>query len=156
MGLAPAIKWVKDFRKTGKQDTFSTLFGRDTKVAIIDPAEVGIIAAHLIVQDDVSVHDRAKYALSGPEDITGKQIVELMERDVGEKISNVRYADSNFFEHLAKQGMPQNRIAGMKTTLQVLLDGGLSVSSMPTSEAVLRLVAPKITPEEAFRAMLEG
>ncbi|RJE16820.1 NmrA-like family, partial [Aspergillus sclerotialis] len=62
--------------------------------------EVGIIAAHLLSQDDTSVHNKAKYVLNGPEDITGKQIVDMIEKHIGAPVKDVSYKDVSFIDML--------------------------------------------------------
>src|SRR3990167_10499159 len=44
--LHPAVEHIKQYRKTGKQDTLKLMASPDTPVGIVDPFEVGIVAAH--------------------------------------------------------------------------------------------------------------
>jgi uncharacterized protein YbjT (DUF2867 family) len=53
------------------------LMGKEDKLAVIDPDDVGKIAATLLANDDPSEHDRKKYVLRGPADTTGQDIVDL-------------------------------------------------------------------------------
>lgn len=48
--------------------------------ASLIPYDVGVSAGHLLSQDDPNVHNKAKYVLNGPEDITGEQIVGMVEQ----------------------------------------------------------------------------
>lgn len=72
----------------------------DAPVGIIDPSEVGVIAAYLLAQDDTSVHNHAKYVLNGPEDINGKQIVDMIEQHIGAPVKDVSYKDVSFIAML--------------------------------------------------------
>ncbi|KAG7149141.1 hypothetical protein HYQ46_001954 [Verticillium longisporum] len=65
----------------------------DVPVGIIHADDVGEFAAHLLVEEDVAPHNGAKYVLNGPEDITGRQIVALVEQEIGTKVEEVHYKD---------------------------------------------------------------
>ncbi|KAH6704210.1 hypothetical protein BKA61DRAFT_680460 [Leptodontidium sp. MPI-SDFR-AT-0119] len=80
--LGPTAELVKGFRKTGKQGALRIASSQDAPVGIIDANDVAVFAAHLLVEDDITKHDKAKYVLNGPEDITGRQVVELVEKEI--------------------------------------------------------------------------
>jgi hypothetical protein len=63
---------IKQYRKTAKQGTLQFMASKDAPVGIIDPYDVGVFAAHLLSQEDPTVHNKARYVLYGPEDITAK------------------------------------------------------------------------------------
>ncbi|KAJ5573170.1 NmrA-like family protein [Penicillium hetheringtonii] len=96
--LSSAAEFIKRFRETGKQDTLRLLLSENDPVALVDPGEVGILAAHLLAQDDISSHNKAKYVVNGPEDITGKQIVDLIEQQIGVPVQDVIYEDFSFID----------------------------------------------------------
>lgn len=77
--LASAANWIKAYRKIGKQETLAMNPSADAAVAMIDPEDVGNVGAHLLALEDPTLHNHARYVLSGPEDVTGKRIVELVE-----------------------------------------------------------------------------
>ncbi len=81
--LSPAAEFIKQYRKTGKKDTLRLRASRDAPVGIIDPDDVGVIAAHLLLQEDPTVHNNARYVLNGPEDTSGYQIVKMIEQHIG-------------------------------------------------------------------------
>ena len=64
---------------------------------------VGTLAAYLLVarEQNTAAHDRAKYILNRPEDITGRQIVDMVEDLVGKQVEDVRYEDMSFIEQTA-------------------------------------------------------
>jgi hypothetical protein len=78
--LASAVDWIKEYQKTGKQETLAMIPAADAAVAMIDPNNVGNIGAHLLAIEGPTPHIHAKYVLSGPEDITGEEIIELAEQ----------------------------------------------------------------------------
>lgn len=152
--LAPAVELVKEFRKTGKQGPLRLIASENAPVGIIDASEVGIFAAHLLVEDNVSPHNKGKYVLNGPTDITGRQIVAMVEQEIGTKVEDVRFKDHSFLEDMAAQSREtKSVILSIRHALETAWDGKCSAST--TSNEVLHLAAPKIAPAEVFRTMLE-
>jgi uncharacterized protein YbjT (DUF2867 family) len=72
------------------------MMSEDACMAVIDSDEVGVFAAHLLTTKDVGVHNKAKYILNGPKDITGRLIVDLVEEQLGTKVENVSFKDVSF------------------------------------------------------------
>jgi uncharacterized protein YbjT (DUF2867 family) len=89
MILAPAAEFIKEYRKTGKQQKLSLFMNENMPAGLIDPDDVGRVAAHLIASDDFSPFDHKKLVLNGPEEITGGQVVQLVEKYIGAKVEEV-------------------------------------------------------------------
>ncbi|KAM0284140.1 hypothetical protein ACHAQH_002129 [Verticillium albo-atrum] len=152
--LQPAVALVNEFRKTGKVGALSLTPSEDAPVAIIDPVEVGAFAAHLLVEEDVTPHDKAKYVLNGPEDINGRQIVDLVEQEIGTKVENVQFKDVSWIEYMAAQSsQPKSVIGSIRFAPVTGWEGKCTAST--TSKEVLRLAAPKVTPAAYFKTMLQ-
>ena len=153
--LGSAVEFVKNYRETGKQDTLKLLASEDAPVGIIDPDDVGAFAAHLLVQDDPSRHNKAKYVLNGPEDITGHQIVKMVEDRIGTQVKDVRYKDTSIIEQMAAQSSEsKNVMLSLRHALETAWAGECSAST--TSKEVLELAAPKGTPTDMFKTLVEG
>ncbi|PLB43692.1 NAD(P)-binding protein [Aspergillus steynii IBT 23096] len=157
--FSSALEFIKKFRETGKQDTLGLMAAKDAPVGIIDPADVGVFAAHLLAQDDVSVHNKAKYVMNGPEDITGEQLVGMVEQQIGTRVENVSYKDMSFLDsylefRFAGTQDSKNVVSSIKHALEVVWEGKCSAST--TSKEVLELAAPKRTPADVWKDMLEG
>ncbi|KAJ5522368.1 hypothetical protein N7527_006483 [Penicillium freii] len=157
--LSPAAEFIKRYRTTGEQDTLRLVASEDAPIGIIDPDEVGVIAAHLLSQDDTSAHNKSKYVLNGPEDITGMQIVAMVEQHIGTPVKDVSYKDVSFIDMLyeyqyaaTKQSM--NVIYSMTRAAETVWEGKCSTST--TSKEVMKLAAPKRTPADTLKALLEG
>lgn len=154
--MSPAAELIKKYCKTGEQDTLRLLLSKDAPVGIIDPNEVGVIAAHLLSQDDTSVHNKAKYVLNGPEDITGKQIVDMIEQYIGEPVKDVSYKDVSFinmlYEHQYAGKESKNIIYTIKRAAETGWEGKCSTST--TSEEILELAAPKRSPVDTLKTLL--
>ncbi|PQE20131.1 hypothetical protein CJF30_00001456 [Rutstroemia sp. NJR-2017a BBW] len=135
--------------------TLRLMASEDAPVGVIDPDEVGVFAAQLLLQEDTAAHNKARYVLNGPEDITGKQIVELVEQYIGTKVENVTYKDTSFIDEWAA-ATPQSKslILSIKHAPVTAWEGKASAST--TSKEVLELAAPKHTCAEIFKTMLEG
>ncbi|GJC83736.1 hypothetical protein ColLi_06574 [Colletotrichum liriopes] len=145
--LSTAAELVKNFGKTGKQDTLRLMAPEDAPVGIVDPSEVGRLAAHLLTQEDVT-------PTTEPKDITGRQIVEMAERYMGAKVDDVSFGDLSFIDHQAEQTHEsKNVILSIKQALNTAREG--KCTSSTTSKEVLQLAAPKLTPAVIFKAMVE-
>lgn len=152
--LSAAAEFVKQFRKTGKQDTLRLMAAIDAPIGIIDPHDIGVIAAHLLTQEDLAPHNKAKYVLNGPEDITGYEIVKMVEQHIGGPVENVIYKDMSFVEYMvAASQESKNVIWSIKHALEAAWEGKSSAST--TSKEVLELAAPKRTPADVFKTLLE-
>ncbi|KAI0436283.1 hypothetical protein F4803DRAFT_572740 [Xylaria telfairii] len=152
--LGNAAAFVKQYRSTGKQDTLRLMASADAPVGIVDPYEIGVLAAVLLTQEDPTPHNKAKYVINGPEDITGNQIVKLVENYIGTKVENVIFKDMSLVDAWAESSpVPKNIILSVKNSLDPLLKGLCSAST--TSKEVLELAAPRRTPGETFQSMLE-
>lgn len=157
-GLSGAAEFIKQYRRTGQQNVLRIMGSEDAPVGIIDPDEVGAFAAHLLSQDDPSVHNKAKYVLNGPEDVTGKQIVDMVEQYIGTKVTDVSYKDMSFVDMLyefkfAATHQSKNVIMSVKHAAETAWEGKCSAST--TSKQVLELAAPKRTPADVLKTLLE-
>ncbi|KAG4434411.1 hypothetical protein IFR05_010107 [Cadophora sp. M221] len=152
--LGPAAEFVKEFRKTGKQGPFRLVSSEDAPVGIVDANDVAVFAAQLLVEEDTTKHNKAKYVLNGPEDITGRQIVDLIEKEIGTKVEEVHFKDMSFLEWLVNQQSSESKtiIMSMRHAVESAWAGLCTAST--TSKAVLELAAPKVTPAEFFKTML--
>ncbi|KAK3294149.1 uncharacterized protein B0H64DRAFT_180806 [Chaetomium fimeti] len=152
--LQPAVALVDEFRRTGKVGALRLTASEDAPVALIDPIEIGIFAAHLLVEEDVIRHDKAKYVLNGPEDISGRQIVDLVEQEIGVKIENVVFKDVSWVDYVvAQSSAPKSIVSSLKFAPVTTWEGKCTAST--TSQEVLRLAAPKVTPTDYFKTMLQ-
>jgi hypothetical protein len=110
-------------------------------------------------QDDTSAHNKAKYVLNRPEDITGRQIVAMVEQYIGAPVKDVSYKDISFIDMLyeyqyAATKQSKNVIYSMTRAAETVWEGKCSTST--TSKEVLKLAAPKRTPADTLKALLEG
>lgn len=154
MALASAVDWVKQYRETGQQTPFRFSLAADAGVAMINPADVSIAAAHLLVQADPSAHNSAKYQLSGPDNITGKEVVKMVERAAGVSVEKVCFEDLSFLDQLVKEGYTAATVAAIKHGFTPLWDGACSRGGYPTSRAIRELADPVQTADAAFQEML--
>lgn len=156
--LAPAAQYIKQYRQTGEQGTLSLMVVKDAPVAPNDPNEVGAFAAHLLALADPSPHSGAKYVLNGPEDITGEQIVQLIEQHIGTKVKDVMYQDISFVDALVASGFggpgqSKTVMLSIKYGLMTMWEG--SCVAATTSKEVREIGAPRRTPSEMLKQLLE-
>ncbi|RBA17560.1 hypothetical protein FPRO05_11275 [Fusarium proliferatum] len=153
--LGPAASLIKTFRETGKQEPLRLMASEDAAVGPIDSNEVGVFAAHLLASEDIDSHNKAKYVLNGAEDITGRQIVDLVEEYIGTKVEHVVFKDMSFIEHAAAQTQhSKNVILSIKHAPETAWEGKCGVDT--TSKEVLQIAAPKKTPAEILKALIQG
>ncbi|KAI1111930.1 hypothetical protein F5Y14DRAFT_286838 [Nemania sp. NC0429] len=152
--LGTSAAFINQYRKTGKQETLRILGSPDAPVGIIDADEIGVLAATLLALQDPSPHNKAKYVVNGPEDITGDQLVKMVEQYIGAKVENVIFKDMSFVDMMAQYSPdPKNITLSIKHALEPVVAGLCSAST--TSKAVLELAAPKNTPAQTLASMLE-
>lgn len=154
MALTPAADLIKEYRKTGKQSKLRLFTNENMPAGLIDPDDVGRAAAHLLASDDFSPYDRKKLVLNGPEDITGADVVKLVEKHIGTKVDEVVWQDTSLVEMMAEQN-PENRnlILSMVDAVTEYWDSG--IKDAPTSEEILELCPPKRTAAEVLEELLE-
>lgn len=147
-----SIQWFKKY-KTSRP--MPLLLDEDSPVAIINPKDVGEAAAKLLGLDDPTSHFRKKYNLSGPEDITGKGIVSIIEQITNQKIE-VEYKSVTLFKLLReKGGYPENVWESVESGRENNLWKGLSrLENTPTSPELLTLAPPHSTVKEFIQQTL--
>ncbi|GJC97918.1 nmrA-like family protein [Colletotrichum higginsianum] len=154
--LASAANWVRSYQKTGKQETLQIAPASDAAVAMIDPEDVGSVGAHLLALEDPTPHNQARYFLSGPEDVTGSLIVELVEQVAGTKVGSVEFKATGWLDDLVAAGVFFEKVLpSIMAGFEPLWEERCSLANTPTSTEVLRLAPPKWTIVDAFKAMLE-
>ncbi|GAP93479.1 hypothetical protein SAMD00023353_10300030 [Rosellinia necatrix] len=152
--LRTAADLVKQHRATGTQGLLRILGTADTPVGIVDPYDVGVLAARLLAQEDTAPHNGARYIVNGPEDITGNQIVAMVEKYIGTKVENVSFGDMSFIDAWAERsGDHKIYIMSIKHSLAAVQKGLCPAST--TSKEVLQLAPPTRTAAETFASMLE-
>lgn len=153
MVLGPAVELIKSYRETGKQNTLRLMASADAPVGVIDPYDVGVIAAHLLSQEDTAPHNKAKYILNGPEDLTGAQILSMTEEYLGTKVEDISFKDLTFLDNWAAASPTTSHlILSIKHAPVTAYNGKCTAST--TSKEILQLIAPSRTPSEVMEAML--
>jgi uncharacterized protein YbjT (DUF2867 family) len=151
--LSTPAELVKKIRSGDKQETLRLIASAEGPVAPIEPEEVGIVAAHLLLQEDTAKYNQDKLVLNGPEDITGNELVKMVEKQTGAKVEDVSFKDVSFINHMAAQANgPNNIILSIKYAPVTVWEGLCTAST--TSKEVLELAAPKRMPADVFAALL--
>ncbi|KAK6596458.1 hypothetical protein QC760_006113 [Botrytis cinerea] len=152
--LGPALEFIKQYRKDGKQNKLLLMPDADAPLACIDPDEVGRFAAVLLAQEDYSIHNKKKYELNGPVNINGKQIIKLVEQNIGMEVKDFKFRDMTFIDAWADSVKDhKSHILSIKGAPQTGWEGKCSTAT--TSKEFLELSPPKITPEMWLKSALE-
>ncbi|KAH9212936.1 hypothetical protein DL95DRAFT_426364 [Leptodontidium sp. 2 PMI_412] len=138
--LPNPVALVQEYRKTGKQQPLSLFLPKDAGVGIIDSNDVGAFAAHVLASDHPELHNKKRYVLNGPEDISGQEIVDLVEKEIGTKVENVIYNDIVL-------------ILTINHAVATVWKGVCGIDT--TSKEVFEIRAPKTTVAQAFKDCLE-
>jgi len=152
--LGPAAEFIKEHRKTGKQGTLGLMLSADSPVGIIQPTEIGVVAAHLLAEEDITKHNKAKYVLNGPEDITGAQVVKMVESYVGEQVKDVKFKDVSGIEQWADSQTSQSKNIIRSITYAPVTAWEGKCKASTTSKEILEIAAPQRTPAEVLKALL--
>lgn len=129
----------------------------DVPIGIIDLDKVGVITAHLLSQDDTCVHNKAKYVLYGTEDITRKQVVDMVEQLISAPVKDNSYKDVSFIDivheyQYAVTKQSKNVIYSIKRAPEIAWEG--KCSTCTTSKEILEIRAPKRTSADVLRTLL--
>jgi nucleoside-diphosphate-sugar epimerase len=155
MVLEPALEFIKQYRRDGKQSALLLIPDEDALLGCVHPDDVGRFAAVLLRQPDHSVHNKAKYVLNGPEDITGKQIVKLVEQHIGTHVENVKFRDLSFIDSWAAS-VEENKSLILSIKHAPVTGWAGKCSTATTSKEVKELAAPQITAAGWLKAALEA
>jgi uncharacterized protein YbjT (DUF2867 family) len=152
--MALALELTKEHKKTGEQGPLSMIMDTNSPNAVIDSYDVGVFAAHLLASEQTEKHNKAKYVLTGPEDVTGEQIVKLVEGYLGEPVKDVKYKDFSVIDAWA-ESMPEQR-----TLIKAIGRAGGAIwggSALETrSKEVPEIYMPSRTVEQVLEEMVEG
>lgn len=152
--LAPAAELIKQVQAGGQQHTLKLIAAEDAPVGVIDAVDVGVFASHLLAEQDTSVHNKAKYVLNGPEDITGRDVVNMVEERIGEKVKDVSFKDMSMVEQIAATYPgPKNVVMSIEHAAETAWEGKCSAST--SSKEFLQIAPPKGTAAAALDALLQ-
>jgi uncharacterized protein YbjT (DUF2867 family) len=155
MFLTPAAEFIKEFKKTGKQGSVSLITDASTPTGLIDSYDVGVVAAHLLAAEQTGPHDQKRYVLNGPEDVTGEEIIKLVEQYIGEPVKDVKYKDLSFIDDMANNSSEsKNVMLSIKGAPVTSWEGKAKAET--TSKEILELYAPKRTVSEVLKELVEG
>lgn len=152
LALSPAVNFIRHIQSAGEQETLRIALDENTPTGVIDPFDVGVFAAQLLSQDDSTPFNQQRYTLNGSHDITGRQIVDMVEKEIGDKVQKVTYKDVFWVDGRAARSDRKNLILSIKHALEPLWNGHGKAET--TSPEVLRLAPPKGTAEKALRKLL--
>ncbi|CAG9952106.1 unnamed protein product [Clonostachys rosea f. rosea IK726] len=152
--LGPAVALVKKYRETGEQEPLRLMPDENAPCAVIDAADVGELAAHLLVEEDISGHNQSKYVLNGPDNVTGRDIVALAEKAMGTSVTEVHFKDMGWLDGAAAANPEQaHLLLSIKHAPRTGWEGKTTVET--SSKEVLSFVAHKRTLAESFKELLE-
>ncbi|KAK5675087.1 hypothetical protein LTS10_012161 [Elasticomyces elasticus] len=153
MILTPAANLIEEFRKNGKQKPLRIMIDASTPTGLIDPHDVGIVAAHLLAQEMTALHNRRRYVLNGPEDVTGEQIVKLVEQHIGEPVKDVRFKDLSMIDQMVDHTTESKNVIGSIKSAPTTSWAGEAKANTASKET-LELYAPKRTASEVLKQLL--
>jgi uncharacterized protein YbjT (DUF2867 family) len=151
--MAPALELIKEHKKTGLQGPLSMIMDTNSPNGVIDAYDVGVFAAHLLASDQTDKHNKARYVLTGPENVTGEQIIKLVEQYIGEPVTNVKYKDFEVIDQWAETMPEHGTLFRAIKRSGATIWGGSAVETQ--SKEVSDIYAPKRTVAEVLKEMVE-
>lgn len=119
--------------------------GPEAKATIVDPRDVGDLAAKLVVAADPSVHHGMKLDVGGPEAVNLFQVAALYTESLGRPIQAVNCPKADWVAGAVKGGIPEWLAEAVTNNFPLWEEGKLSFASSPE---VLVLAAPQRTMAE--------
>ncbi|KAF9546855.1 hypothetical protein EC957_009307 [Mortierella hygrophila] len=153
--LGNAVGWIREYRETGTQTCLNVIPAADVPIALIDPVDVGRAAAALLALPDPSPHNRKRYVLSGPADVTGRDIADIVGREAGVPVAETKFQYQDWLEGLASQGYGESAVGSIRTGIEMVWDGRSGLECAPTAGEMLGLCPPRVGVAESLRAALE-
>lgn len=154
MILSPAAELIKKVQAGEKQETLRILLDADAPCGAIHPNDISRVAAKLLLQEDTSKYNKAKLNLNGPEDTSGKQIVAMIEKEIGAKVEDVSFRDLKMIDGMvAATKESKNVIGSIKFAPITTWDGECTADT--TSKEVLELAPPEHTPADTLKELLK-
>lgn len=133
------------------------IVSEDGIVGIIDPEEIGIIKAHLLAQGDTSAHNKMRCVLNGPEEITWKQIVDMVKQQIGSAVKQMIYKDIFLIDMLyePKHAVIKKSKNVIYSIIHALEASWKSKCSNSTNKKILDLFVLKQTHADILKTLLK-
>ncbi|GMK57391.1 hypothetical protein CspeluHIS016_0402250 [Cutaneotrichosporon spelunceum] len=139
------VAWLAQYRTTGRKGPFKIMLDGKAGVAAVDCNEVGALAARLLAlsSDNVQTHTGQKYVVVGPSNVSGGEVVALLEKHAGTTVDEIEFRDVSWAPYLGKMiGLPENVIPSLARAPSTGYEGACSVEQSPCSPGVVKLGAP--------------
>jgi uncharacterized protein YbjT (DUF2867 family) len=114
----------------------------EAKVALVDPRDVGDLAAKLVVAADPSEHHGMKLDISGPEAVNTSQMAALYTESLGRPIQAVNCSMADWIAGAIKGGIPEWLAEAASNNFPIWGEGKLL---FPSSPQVLAVAPPQRT-----------
>lgn len=147
--LGAAAEYVKQYRKSGKLEKFTTMLSADAPVALVAPNEVGVFAAHLLAEDDISKHNNKRYVLNGRSDVNGEMLARMVENAIEAELEEVEYQDVSFVDGLVAATKESHNVM---TSIRYAVDSAHAAqcTAATTSREVLEIAPTRVTIEDIW------
>lgn len=144
------VKATYQTTNTGERPPIRALFSKDAPVAPVDPKETGAAVGALLALPDASTHYGRTYQLSGPSDVTGEEIIRLIEAKLGEKLT-VEYESMDLMNEIVNY-VPKDLGTAIRLSATTFLWKGLcGLRNNPLTQSSPELLAlniPRATVQE--------
>ena len=151
---AGAMKWVvlspNWFMSNHLGDVFGTLpknivvypVGPDAKAAMVDPRDVGDLAAKLVLATDASPYHGKLLDISGPAAVNLTEMAQLYSEVVGRPVTTIQCSDDDWVAGAVASGFPEWLARAISLNFAEWEQGKLC---FPTAPEVLALAPPQRT-----------
>jgi hypothetical protein len=155
------LKFRADYIKDFKEDWQARFPLSDHQcqhpTVLIDSYDVGVATAHILAQEDRAraPHNETRYVLNGLEDVTGEQIIKMVEQYIGESVKDVKFKDVSFIGEMADNSSESKNV--MRSIKFALVSSGEGkAGAETTSKEILELYALRRTVTGVLRELVEA
>jgi hypothetical protein len=149
-----AAKLIKKVQQGDEQEMLRLMANETKPVGAVDPYDVRVLAAKLLLDKDTLVHSKAKYVLNGQESSTGAQIVVMVEERIGAEVENIAFRDNSMLDEMMAASLESKHL------ISTIKDGAQwtfasSLLTMSTSEKTFEDASPKGTSDGVLALLLK-
>ena len=149
--LGSTLHWMREHGSgaSQQQQPAPCLMDAQAPVALVHSLDIGAACAALLALSDPSAHHGRVYTISGPRDVTGREVMQAVQKAAGANGGQdmaVHYRDTaGFMKTMEKY--PASVHKSREGGLQRLWTGQASMVNARTSDEVLKLAPPQWTVE---------
>jgi len=114
---------LMDRARIREQGIYTTSYGLNARMSLVDLDDVGEVAAHVLTEDG---HRYATYELSGPEVLTAADMADILSRVLGRPVSAENMDIDRWAQQMRTHGMSDYAVTTLATMFRYYADHGFA------------------------------